>query len=180
MSVDRRELFRIIGAGVVAGNASAQHEHKTLTTVPGDYEPRVLSREQYATLQRMLEVLLPADENSASARDAGVGMFLDTTLKYSDDRIKSTWVAGIAAFDAAAGRQTFGALDVPSAVKVMERIAANESAPGTTAEKFFVVFKQAAISAYYLSQEGRKSLQYTGDTAIRDFAGCTHSGHKPG
>jgi hypothetical protein len=178
MSVDRRELFRIIGASVVAGNASAQHEHKTLTTVPGSYEPRALSREQYATLQRMLEVLLPADENSASARDAGAGMFLDTTLKYSDDRIKATWMAGISAFDAAAGGPSFAALDLPSATKVMERIAANESAPGTTEEKFFVLFKQAAISAYYLSQEGRKSLQYTGDTAIREFAGCTHSDHK--
>jgi hypothetical protein len=127
----------------------------------------------------MLEVLLPADVNSASARDAGTGMFLDTTLKYGDDRIKSAWAAGIAAFDAAGGGQTFGSLDVPSATKVMERIAAAESAPATAAEKFFVLFKQAAISAYYLSQEGRKSLRYEGDTAIREFAGCTHADHKP-
>jgi hypothetical protein len=181
MSVDRRELFRMIGAGVVAGNAAAQHEHGTLTTKPGDYEPRVFSREQYLTLERMLEVLLPADELGASAREAGVGMFLDTTLKYSDDRIRSTWLTGIAAVDTLAresGGETFGQLDVPAATAVMARIAGNEAAPSTVAEKFFILFKQAAIPAYYLSVEGRKSLEYTGDTAIRDFAGCTHSEHK--
>ena len=181
MSVDRRELFRIIGAGVVAGNAAAQHEHPTLTTKPGDYEPRVLSREQYLTLQRMLEVLLPADELSASARDAGVGMFLDTTLKYSDDRIRTTWLNGIAAVDLLAresGGKTFGQLDVAAAMAVMTRIAESEAKPRTDAEKFFVLFKQAAIPAYYLSAEGRKSLDYKGDTAIREFAGCTHPEHK--
>ena len=181
MAVDRRELFRIIGAGVVAGNAAAQHEHPTITTKPGDYQPRVLSSEQYASLQRMLEVLLPADEFGASARDAGVGMFLDTTLKHSDERIRSTWLSGIAAVDTLAREsagKTFGQLDVGAAAGVMERIATNETNPQTDAEKFFVLFKQAAIPAYYLSAEGRKSLQYTGDTAIRDFAGCTHSEHK--
>lgn len=181
MSVDRRELFRIIGAGVVAGNAAAQHEHPTLTTKPGDYEPRVLSKEQYATLQRMLEVLLPADELSASARDAGVGMFLDTTLKYSDERIRQTWLSGLSAIDVVAkdtGGSTFGELDIPAATALMTKIAENEAKPQTTAERFFILFKQAAIPAYYLSTEGRKSLDYKGDTAVRDFAGCTHDNHK--
>ena len=178
MSVDRRELFRIIGAGVVAGNASAQHEHRTPTTKQGEYEPRVLSREQYATLQRMLEILLPADDLSPSAKEAGVGMYIDTTLKHADDKVRAAWTAGLSGLDALSGGKAFAQLDTASATAIIARVAENEARPATDAEKFFVLCKQAAISAYYLSDGGRKSLSYVGDTAIRDFPGCTHAEHK--
>jgi hypothetical protein len=179
MSVDRRELFRIIGAGVVAGNASAQHEHRTPAAKQGgDYEPRILSRDQYATLQRMLEILLPADDISPSAKDAGVGVYIDTTLKHADDKARAAWTSGLSALDALSGGKSFAQLDTPAATAVVARIAGNEAHPRTDAEKFFVLCKQAAISAYYLSDGGRKSLQYVGDTAIRDFPGCTHADHK--
>ncbi|MEJ7609325.1 MAG: gluconate 2-dehydrogenase subunit 3 family protein [Bryobacteraceae bacterium] len=102
MSVDRRELFKIIGAGLTAAELSAQHEHRTPTTRKGDYEPRVLNASQYATLQRLLEILLPQDETSPSARQAGVGMYIDTTLKYGDDTLRTFWIAGLAAVDEAA------------------------------------------------------------------------------
>ena len=178
MSVDRREVFRIIGAGVVAGNASAQHEHRTPTVKQGDYEPRVLSREQYATLQRVLEILLPADEVSPSAKDAGVGMYIDTTLKFGDDRTRAMWTSGLAALETLSGSAPFAQLDGAAATSIIARLARNEAHPQTQSEKFFVVCKQAAINAYYLSDGGRKSLAYTGDTAIAEFRGCTHPEHK--
>ena len=44
MSIDRRELFTIVGAGVATGaTASAQHEHRTPATPVGPYDPRALS-----------------------------------------------------------------------------------------------------------------------------------------
>ena len=65
MSVARRDLFRIAGSGLAAASGMAQHRHPTPTTKLGDYEPRVLNAEQYSTLQRLLELLLPADEKVA-------------------------------------------------------------------------------------------------------------------
>lgn len=180
MPVDRRELFKIVGAGLVAQDASAQHEHRPPAAKPGDYAPRALSVDEYAILQRLLEVLLPADENSPSAREAGAGRYIDTTLKYADEKLRQTWTSGLNAIDQVArtAGQPFIKMDSAAATEILLRIASNESHPETGAEKFFVVFKRAAIDAYYLSDAGRKSLGYVGDTAIRVFPGCTHPEHK--
>jgi hypothetical protein len=172
MSVDRRELFRIIGAGVVAVPAlPAQHTHAPSTQAPtAVYTPRALTPEQYSALGQFLEVLLPADDISPSAREAGVAAYIDTTLHYADEPTRTVWKSGIDAV----GREAAGQ-DLTAA---LSRIAENEQHPATDAERFFVTFKQAAIVAYYSSEGGRKSLGYTGDTAIRDFPGCTHANHK--
>ena len=182
MSVDRRELFTILGAGFVGQSASAQHEHKTPTTPQGDnYTPRVLSVAQYDTLQSMLEILLPEDETSPSARMAGVGMYIDTTLQHGDEKSRRAWRAGLDGVNQLA-QQTVGGgfkqLTPPQATALLTRLADAESKPGTEVERFFVVFKQTAIGAYYLSAAGRRSLAYTGDTAIRDFPGCRHPEHR--
>jgi hypothetical protein len=181
MPVDRRELFTILGAGLVAQSASAQHEHKTPVTPQGAYKPRVLSAAQYATLQRLLELLLPADETSASARDAGVGMYIDTTLQHGDAQLRGSWTTGLDAVNRLA-HQTHGIefanLPFTQATALLVSIAEAEGKPNHEAEHFFVLFKQSAISAYYLSDAGRRSLAYRGDTAIRDFAGCTHPEHR--
>ena len=182
MPVDRRELFKIIGAGFVSSTASGQHEHRTPTSHVGDYEPRVFSKEQFAMLGRMLDILLPADSVAPSARQAGVGMYIDTTLKHGDDGMRATWTSGLAALDRLArdsGAKGFADLDDAGATAILSRLAAGETRPASEAEKFFVDFKQSAINAYYLSESGRKSLGYKGDTAIREFPGCTHAEHKP-
>ncbi|MBC7925704.1 MAG: gluconate 2-dehydrogenase subunit 3 family protein, partial [Bryobacteraceae bacterium] len=158
MSVDRRELFRIIGAGVVgSGAAAAQHQHPTPATPVGDYEPRVLSADAYRTLQRMLEVLLPADEHAPGAHEAGTARYIDTTLKYGDDNLRNLWIAGLKAVGS-----DLGAAKLEEATQRVTALAAKEMKPETEAERFFVIFKRTAIDAYYLSDAGRKSLGYTG------------------
>jgi hypothetical protein len=181
MAIDRRELFTIVGAGVAAtGTASAQHEHRTPATPLGPYDPRVLSKAQYETLNRLLEILLPADDHSASAKDAGVARYIDTTLKYGDDRLRNAWLAGLEAIDRLAQDQhqrVFLKLSDAEANELLSKLAAAEEHPAAPAERFFPLFKQQAISAYYLSDQGRRSLGYRGDTAISSFPGCTHPGH---
>src|SRR3954467_15336846 len=107
--VRRRELFTIIGAGMAgAATASGQHEHRTPATPVGAYAPRVLSAAQYETLGRVVELLLPADEHSDSAREAGVPRYIDTTLKYGDERLRTAWLAGLDAVDKLAQDQYGG------------------------------------------------------------------------
>jgi hypothetical protein len=57
-------------------------------------------------------------------------------------------------------------------------MAANETNPVTSLDRFFVAVKELAIEAFYLSAVGKKSLGYKGDTAVSDFPGCTHPEHK--
>ncbi len=153
MSVARRDLFKIFGAGLAT--QAVQAESRTLA--PG----------QYDTLERMLDILLPTDEISPGARDAGVARYIDMTLKYADEKLRSVWISGL---EAMKGEST---------VARMTQLAANEEHPETELERFFVLFKRTAIDAYYLSEAGRKSLGYHGDTAMHHFTGCTHAEHKP-
>lgn len=183
MSIDRRELFTVIGAGVASGaTASAQHEHRTPATPVGPYDPRLLSPAQYETLSRIVEILLPADEHSVSAKAAGVPMYIDTTLKYGDERLKNAWLSGLDAIDRLAQAEyndsVFLKLTDEQAMELLNKLASSEDHPESAAERFFPLLKQQAISAYYLSHAGRDSLGYKGDTAIRDFPGCTHPDHK--
>ncbi len=177
MSVDRRELFRFIGAGVVAGPCASagQHVHggaAAPTAALSSYTPRALTQAQYDTLGGMLDVLLPADEESPGAREAGVARYIDTTLHYADEATRRAWVTGFGALSREVGDRELTA--------GLTRIAEAELQPRTEGERFFVTFKQAAIQAYYLSAAGRRSLGYKGDTAIREFPGCTHPGHHAG
>lgn len=183
MSIDRRELFTIVGAGVATGaTASGQHEHRTPATPVGPYDPRALSAAQYQTLGRIVDILLPKDDHSVSAKEAGVPMYIDTTLKYGDDRLKNAWLSGLEAIDRLAQAEYNGSvflkLTDDQAIELLSRLASSEDRPETAAERFFPLLKQQAISAYYLSHAGRDSLGYKGDTAIRDFPGCTHPEHK--
>jgi hypothetical protein len=55
---------------------------------------------------------------------------------------------------------------------VLERMAANESAPQAPEERFFVELKRATGYAYYSSRVGMiDDLEYKGNRVIREFAG---------
>ena len=154
--MQRRELFPILGAAVAAA-------------APAEYKPRALSASQYATLDRILDLLLPADVASPGAKEAGVAMYIDTTLTHGDAAMRQVWIAGLQAFEGKSAAEC---------TALLLRLAEKETNPSTEAEKFFVILKQSAINAYYLSDAGRRSLGYHGDHAIHDFPGCTHVEHK--
>ncbi len=165
-AIPRRELFRIIGTGMAALPAGAlQHQHPA----PGgpdlaSYQPRALSAAQYKTLDALSELLLPAGDDGPGAREAGVAWYLDTVLHYGPEARRTEWRR---ALDSAAAN--------PEAS--IARWAAAEAHPASPEEKWFVAFKNAAISAFYLSAAGKKCLGYTGDRAIAEFPGCPHPGH---
>jgi hypothetical protein len=169
MNIDRRELFRIIGAGLAGGPALAQHNHGGAAAGPdiASYKPRALSEAQYKALDMLCELLLPADEDGPGAHEAGVAFYLDTVLHYGPEARRAEWRA---ALDSAAA----------SPEQAIARWAENEKHTKTEGEKFFVAFKSAAITAFYMSEAGKKSLGYKGDTAVASFPGCTHAGHHQG
>lgn len=55
----------------------------------------------------------------------------------------------------------------------MTAISANELAPITPLETFFVMTKRAAIHGYYTSEIGiHKELRYKGNQMLLEFVGC--------
>ena len=61
---------------------------------------RVLTPAQYATVERLVEAILPTDERSPGAKDARVADYMDLLLAEADEGLRKDWLAGLAALDA--------------------------------------------------------------------------------
>jgi hypothetical protein len=84
--MERRELLQIIVAGLVVGRqAEASHGHavSSATLDLEGYKPRFFSEDEYKTIGRLCEIIIPADDQSPGAQQAGVPFFIDATLNYS-------------------------------------------------------------------------------------------------
>jgi hypothetical protein len=184
VAIERRDLFKILGAGLAAPGAGIgqQHQHATSTaSTAATYAPRALTAAEYRLADILTELILPADETSPGAHDAGVARYIDIVLLYGDKTTLSAWKSGLKSVDDAAqaahGR-LFHEATVQQQTAIVRAMAANEVNPVTPMETFFAAVKRLAIEAFYLSSAGKQSLGYKGDTAILNFHGCTEPEHK--
>ena len=132
-------------------------------------------------VDKLVDLILPADETSAGAHDAGVARYIDIVLLYGDKATLASWQSGVKSVDEAAksahGRP-FNEITAEEQTGILRTMAANETNPVAPLETFFAAVKRLAIEAFYLSPAGRQSLGYKGDTAIVRFPGCTEPEHK--
>jgi hypothetical protein len=181
MSLQRREFFAILGVcAATARKVLAQHGHEMLATTQdlSSYHPRALTQPEYELLNELLETLLPADETGPGARDADVAYYIDTVLKYAPSNALQVWKSGLAGVETLADerfQRIFTACSDSQREELMAELAANEVAPETALDHFFIEFKQTAVEGFYASELiQREHLGYKGNTAVAEFPGCTH------
>ena len=150
----RREVFPILGAAAALELDAA---------VPAGYKPRALTQAEYDLITAVANLILPADETSTGAGDAGTAFYVDTLLFHGNVAGRAAFQVGLAPLLSASN------LDAATG-----KLAEDERKPGS----FFVRLKQLTMDAYCLSPEGRKYLRYSGDTAIEQFKGCDHPEHR--
>ena len=106
--VSRREMLRNIALAVtaVAGGQlkleAAQHVHqqaKVEKKKSGSYQPRFFSEHEFAALGRLAELIVPADEVSGSAKDAGAPEFIDLLCSQNPE-LANIYTGGLAWLDA--------------------------------------------------------------------------------
>jgi gluconate 2-dehydrogenase subunit 3-like protein len=180
--MERRELFRILAATAAGSQASAQHQHAAVSADLASYKPRFFSSAEYETLDRLCEIIIPADEQSPGAHQAQVRFYIDTALHYGDPQNQQRWRAGMKAVEDAAlasYRKPFVECSAKQQDAIVAKMAKNEGAPATELERFFGPLKRMTIDGYHLSDVGaRQGLGYKGDTHLAEFPGCTHPEHK--
>src|ERR1051325_2737888 len=107
MSDTRRELLRQIGAAIslaavgdILPAQEAQHVHQAVAhdKASGPYKPKGLTAHEYATLRRLADLIVPADEHSKGALEAGSADFIDF-LCASSDEMKDIYTGGLAWLD---------------------------------------------------------------------------------
>jgi hypothetical protein len=155
--IKRRELFKFTAGTLAAATvARAQGPHKFFTA------------EEFAMLDELTEIIIPADEKSPGAKAAKVAAFLDAEAAEAfDEGVRTAARAGLEEVERLSQKlngTTFLQATPSRRAAVVEHMAKNEHKPGTPEEKFFVHLKGATIRAYYTSSIGiHQDMDYKGN-----------------
>ncbi len=167
VSLNRRELVKIVGAATFSALQLPAAE-------PG--KPLFFSGEEFALFDSLTEIIVPADDHSPGAHEAGVAVYIDRMVAEAflpED--KTSWRQGLASINELSKSMN----DVPflkasdaQKVKLLKKVAAAEQAPKTQAEKFFTQLKQTTAFAYYSSSIGiHQDMEYKGNVILDKFVG---------
>ena len=191
--IDRREMLRRSGALPLAGLLTPQairsaHEHVSRQRAAdparkGAFQPAFLTAHEWATVQLLADAILPADDRSPAASQAGVPEFIDFVLAdpLADPRERETLQTqvrgGLAWLDReCAGRFGRGFADGSEKERsaVLDAIAyPARVAPGLEAgAAFFSTFRDLVASGFWTSRVGIEDLQYRGNTYVAEWRGC--------
>jgi hypothetical protein len=181
MTLQRRAFFAILGGCMVNAEglfAHPGHHVEGPALALADYRPRALTESEYELLDRLAETLLPSDKTGPGAHDAHVAYYIDVVLNYANATTLRSWkngLAGVKGLSVERFRQDFGACSETQREELLTELAKNEMTPETEMDLFFVELKRAVIDGFYSSELiQREHLGYRGNTAIAEFAGCTH------
>lgn len=185
----RRHLLTMIAATPVAarlakGSAQAaqSHEHgrqpvpAPSSAARAPYQPRFFTAHEYATVTLLADLVLPADERSGSAGDAGVPGFIDFMMIDQPGR-QVPMRGGVAWLDAeCTSRYGSSFVDCTGAQRtaVLDDIAWPERARPEHSQgvAFFSAFRDLVATGFWTSRIGIEDLRYQGNTFVAEWNGC--------
>ena len=196
-AVSRRELFHIIGsvpavASLAAGTALGQgtdrhpdiHEGTPANEAlapTGPYQYKAFNAQQWKTVRVLCDLIIPADERSGSATQAGVPEFIDDWLRFrieqdGNDNLKAQVLGGLMWLDheaMAANQKSFADSSAAQQKALLDRIAwpAKASAQDRTGMQFFSVFRDLTVSGFFSSKMGVRDLPYLGNRPVAEWKG---------
>jgi hypothetical protein len=179
--VSRRELLRAAAASIALGSAAgaeaAQHAHHTAAeekkSSGGVYKPKYFNAQEYRTIQRLTDLILPADERSKGALEAGAPEFIDL-LSSRGPELAALWTGGLAWLDREMVRRhgtSFADAAGSQQTAMLDRIAYRkndtpELGPGIL---FFDLARRMTVDAYCTSAIGVADLGYKGNVGMTTF-----------
>ncbi|MGO4882447.1 MAG: gluconate 2-dehydrogenase subunit 3 family protein [Bryobacteraceae bacterium] len=177
-TVTRRDLFQIAGAASIALTPTAAQSQPH----SGPYKPKVFDDHQWRTVHILCDLIVPADERSGSATQAGVPEFIDDWLDFrkqedGNDDLSAQILGGLAWLDRESSRLTDKPFsEAPSAQQkqILDRIAWPSRATAEDARwaAFFTKFRDLTLNGFYSSKMGIADLPYLGNTAVPEWKGA--------
>ena len=191
MSMNRRDVLRTLTVGVAAGSvlrmvpeAAAQHAHQTVSdekaaSPTGVYTPKYFHERQYKALQNLSQVIIPADDRSKGAMEAGAPEFIDLLCSENDEYALKLG-GGLRWLDAACDNRFGHPFDETTAdqqKEILDLIAFRKSAEADAALRpgveFFAFLRELTVDAFFSSKVGIEDLGYIGNKFVRGgFPGC--------
>jgi Gluconate 2-dehydrogenase subunit 3 len=184
-TLDRRDLLKVLStvpAAALLPATAARAAVKPLPAVPpaqgaasGAYVPKTLNAHEYKTVQVLSDIIVPADDRSGSATQAGVPEFIDDWLGFEGglDTIRG----GIVWLDLESNRQfghDFVDLSEADRKPLLDRIAYPKTALPEDAAGvvFFNHLRNLVLGGFYSSKMGVADLPYLGNKVLAEWDGC--------
>ena len=175
--MERRTVLKLIAGGVLPGSTGLVQ----IGCGTNGYRPEFFSGSEFAMLDALTEVVLPADDHSPGASAAKVAVYIDVMVADGGTQSRQDWRSGLdAVSELTRNRFARNFVDCGPAEQdeIVAEMAGNEESPQSAADRFFIELKRMTIDGYYTSRVGiLDELGYRGNTAIDEFPGCTHEDH---
>ena len=189
-SISRRDILRTLAVGAVGGSVlqvipaeAAAYVHQMVrkekaATAAGKYAPKYFSAHQYENLRALCDAIIPKDEKSGGAVEAGAPEFIDL-LTSENDKYQLKLGGGLFWLDNFC-TDRYGRLFLectPEQKKeILDLIAFRKNAKQdptlSQGVAFFAFLRNLTCDGFYTSKIGIEDLQYIGNTVLREFPGC--------
>jgi hypothetical protein len=169
--VTRRDMLKMTAGTVVAiSGVIAAAAPKPLFFTPNEF----------ALVDELAEVIIPADGHSPGARAARAAWYIDARLAESfEPAPRQLWREGLTLVEALSRELNgvgFMEATPQQRLAVVTRMSAHESDPKTPDERFFRELKERTVYAYYTSKIGiHDEMGYKGNTLLTEFVGAEPS-----
>jgi len=140
------------------------------------FQPRFFTRREYATVTVLADLIIPRDDRSGGASDAGVPEFMDFMM--IDQPARQTAMRGGLALIDHLCETRFDKPFIECADAERRQVLDDLAYSGTVAPAlahgavFFSSFRDLTASGFWTSKMGIEDLQYLGNKAIADWKGC--------
>lgn len=141
------------------------------------YAPKVFNPREWKTIYALCDLIIPADERTGSATQAGVPAFMDDWLSLHGGLLKTEVLGGLTWMDMQCNRQfrhDFADCSTAQQRQVLDRIAYPEKAAPEdgNAVAAFDHIRGLVLSGFYSSKMGVEDLQYQGNKMLESWDGC--------
>jgi gluconate 2-dehydrogenase gamma chain len=188
MDTNRRTLLKVLSSAPVAAafvisDAEAQQAHHQAQQArqmalkkKSAYKPKFFTDHEYETVKLLSDMIIPRDERSGGAVDAGVPEFIDFTMV--DQPARQTAIrGGLRWLDSESHRRfdkTFLAATDAERRQILDELSGHGApAPGLThGIAFFRTFRDLTASGFWTSKMGIEDLGYIGNTFVVEWQGC--------
>jgi gluconate 2-dehydrogenase subunit 3-like protein len=183
----RAALELVVAAPVAAGMAwtpaeaaqahhDAQQARTDAQTRAKPFAPKFFTAHEYATVGLLVDLIIPKDERSGSATEAGVPEFMDFMMIDQPQR-QVAMRGGLALIDRLCedryAKRFSGCADAQRRAVLDEIAYTTNPDPGLHhAVVFFTSFRDLTASGFWTTKMGIADLQYQGNVFVDEWNGC--------
>lgn len=184
-SIKRRDLLRVLTAvpaaaliPIAPAVGTEPMGHATPQTAAKAYQRRVLDEHEWKTVSVLSDLIIPADDRSGSATQAGVPEFIDDWLDFKGGDLPAQIRGGLVWLDVECNRlfnRDFADSSDAQQKQILDRIAyPKEFSPDdANAVAFFDNLRDLVVAGFLSSKMGVKDLPYLGNQMVAEWTGCS-------